>query len=434
MADAAEKTAEAQENSLASFDQITKLGVSSSSSDKDTSSVSTLSSGTISTSVDVNISEADKKLKDFFKWVKASFNTFFEPLKKAWNSHGTSLLESIKTSFNEIMVLAGAVGDSFASVWNNGSGERTFSLIFEIIQNIVDTVGLLAEGLKKAWQQNNVGDSIVQHIFNNFNDMLETIRNITGTTKEWVEKLDFSNLLESINNLLDALEPLNKNIGDGLEWFWKNVLLPMAGWTIEDAIPAFLDLLSGAIKVLNAVIDALKPLAEWLFDNFLKPIAEWTGGVIVTVLETLADALEGISSWISENQTAFQIMTGVVVAFFAVWEATTIAEWIINAGGLIGILGKLKSAINAVTIAKIADKIESIKIIGLYAKDFVVSIGTYGRVHMHSFQKERRRRGHYAVRRIVFFGQTVQAYREAPLSGKAYRGRYLQTARHYQRK
>lgn len=205
MAEAAEAAAEAQENSLASFDQINKLGDSSSSSDTDTSSVGTLNGGTISASVDVDLSDADKKLKDFFKWVKSCFNTFFEPLKKAWNTHGTSLLKSIKTSFDEIMGLAGAVGDSFASVWNNGSGERTFSLILEIIQNIVDTVGLLARALKKAWEQNNVGDSIIQHIFNNFNDMLETIRNITGATKEWVEKLDFSKLLESVNDLLEAL-------------------------------------------------------------------------------------------------------------------------------------------------------------------------------------------------------------------------------------
>lgn len=62
MAKAAEETQKANENSLASFDQINKLGDDSSSTNAtDTSSaVGTLDSGTISTSVDVDISDADK--------------------------------------------------------------------------------------------------------------------------------------------------------------------------------------------------------------------------------------------------------------------------------------------------------------------------------------------------------------------------------------
>ncbi len=67
MATSAEATVEAQENALASFDQINKLADNSSSSDTNASPVvGTLSGNTISTTVDVDTSDADKKLKRFF--------------------------------------------------------------------------------------------------------------------------------------------------------------------------------------------------------------------------------------------------------------------------------------------------------------------------------------------------------------------------------
>ena len=84
MATSAEATVEAQENALASFDQINKLADNSSSSDTNASPVvGTLSGNTISTTVDVDTSDADKKLKDFFYWVKSSFNTIFTPFNPA---------------------------------------------------------------------------------------------------------------------------------------------------------------------------------------------------------------------------------------------------------------------------------------------------------------------------------------------------------------
>lgn len=66
MATSAEATVEAQENALASFDQINKLADNSSSSDTNASPVvGTLSGNTISTTVDVDTSDADKSLKIF---------------------------------------------------------------------------------------------------------------------------------------------------------------------------------------------------------------------------------------------------------------------------------------------------------------------------------------------------------------------------------
>lgn len=376
MAAAAEEAANANENSLASFDKINKLGDSENSSSASTANYSGLSGGTITATADVDTSGAEKKLKSFFKRVKKSFSELFKPLKNAWSTHGKSVTDSAKNAFDNILSLLGEIGDSFKTVWTNGTGEKIVGHILEIFRNIFTTVGNIADRLKTAWTTDNLGTDIIQHSADIFDTILRHVENITDRISDWAGTIDFEPLLSSFDTLLRALEPFADNVGEGLEWFFDNVLLPLASWTIEDVLPVFLKLLSSAVDLLNSAIDAVQPQISWLFDNFLKPVAEWTGGVIVSVLEKLTSVLSDIGTWISENQTAFQVITGIVAAFFAVWEITTIAEWIINAGGLIGIMNKLKSAIAAVTTAKIADKIESLKIIALYVKDFVVAIGT----------------------------------------------------------
>lgn len=189
-----------------------------------------------------------------------------------------------------------------------------------------------------------------------------------------LQAIDFTNLKKALGGLADAVKPLGKTLFSGLEWAYVNIFVPIAKWTIEDALPAFLGVLAGAMEVLSSVIESLKPLALWLFDNFLKPLAAWTGGIIVSVLTNIKDALYGVSDWISKNQGLVQGMTVTVGLFFAAWKVADLLEFVINAGGVVGILGKMKEGLWAVTGAKVADKAETLYLAGLYAKDFLVSL------------------------------------------------------------
>ncbi len=429
MAAAAEEAAEAQENSLASFDQITKLGDSSSSSSDTTDSTvtGTLSGGTISTSVDVDISEADKKFKDFFKWVKSSLKTIFDPFKSAWSKNGAKVIDSAKYAWNglkglfsslgtsletvwsngtgelyisnilrgweDILIIIGDVSNAFKNawddggngtaliqsyfdsciawqdllhtisedfrdIWNNGTGSEIFTNIIQSLTNINDTVTNLQTNFKNAWSENDTGKGIIQDIFDIFNDILSTINSITEDTKEWAAELDFSPLLTSVKSLLDSIEPLTENIGDGLEWFWNNVLLPMAGFTIEEIIPDFLDNLSSAIDVVTSSVEALKPLGKWLWDNFLEPIASWTGGVIATVLEDVGNGLQTIADIISGKlsfSTLIKDLNGLEIAFGSIAAAIGLALGVKAIGGLIAQFPVLLSQIIAQTSALIAN-------------------------------------------------------------------------------
>lgn len=203
------------------------------------------------------------------------------------------------------------------------------------------------------------------------------ISNMASKVKKALEPLksiSFDNLITSLDNLKESAQPLTEKLFSGLEWAWTNIFVPLATWTIEDALPAFLDVLSAWLDVFNSALDALKPLWDWAWDNFLEPVAEWTGGMIVDILKDLAAALEGISTWISNNQGPFDAIVVTILAFAAAWKAVELAEFIMNAGGVVGIINKMKTAIEACTVAKIADKLETVKICALYAKDFVVNM------------------------------------------------------------
>lgn len=352
MAKAAEETQKANENSLASFDQINKLGDDSSSTNAtDTSSaVGTLDSGTISTSVDVDTSDADKKLKDFFYWVKSSFNTIFTPFKQAWDKNGVKVTDSMRFAFEGVWSVIKSIGGSFTDVWSNGTGEQISEHLLGIWTNINNTIGYVSRNFSSAWSDSS-GTKIIQDILDIFNDILDTIENITADTVEWAQNIDFSPLITSFENVTSALKPLTADIFDGIEWFWDNILLPMASWTISTLIPTFLNLLAAAIKVLDSAISALKPMGKWLWDKFLKPIATWTGGIIVGALKGITSALNGVSDWIKNHQTAVEnfavvvgtlgsafaisgIIQGVVSAFAALAAGTSVLTPLITALGV----------------------------------------------------------------------------------------------------
>lgn len=276
-------------------------------------------------------------------------------LTTAWNDNGTgeALIQSYFDRWNALLELIHVIANDFREVWNDGTGIEICSNVFEIITNINETIANLRERFQIAWQENETGKGIIQGILDIFNTILKTINDITLDTEKWSEKLDFSPLLTSIHGLLKSLEPFTENIGSGLEWFYNNVLLPLASWTIENIIPAFLALLSAVIKLLNAVITTFKPLAKWLWDNFLQPIAEWTGGIIVSVINGIADALTSVSDWITEHQTLVQDFVIIVASIGTSLAIAGIINAVVTAftamGGIMGILVTIELGLQTIT-------------------------------------------------------------------------------------
>jgi len=194
--------------------------------------------------------------------------------------------------------------------------------------------------------------------------------------QEVLEKLAvlFGPAIDGFNKLKEAAEPIVKNIGEGLKWFWDEVLVPFGSWVISDAIPAFFNLLAGVFKVLNPILESFKPLGQWLWDSFLVPIATWTGEAFVVAINAVGDALKAIGDWMSENKSVVEGITIALAAFFAAWEITKLMAFIQMSGGVVAAITAMTAAIWSNIAAKIVDKAETIAIIALYAKDFIVSL------------------------------------------------------------
>lgn len=161
--------------------------------------------------------------------------------------------------------------------------------------------------------------------------VIDTVEGFFGKLKQ----IDLTPAKNALHNLWEALKPFGETIGEGLTWFWNNVLVPIGKWVIEDAVPAFLNLLAGAISVLTPIIDAFKESFKWLWDNFLQPIAEWTGGVIVSVLEKLADKLTELGNWITEHKDGVEDFILILSSFAIAWAVVTAAVALWNAIGTI---------------------------------------------------------------------------------------------------
>ena len=69
--------------------------------------------------------------------------------------------------------------------------------------------------------------------------------------KEAILDIDFNPLIKSAKRLWEALKPFAATVGLGLYWFLVEVLVPMAGFVIENTIPAFLNSIAAILEWLT---------------------------------------------------------------------------------------------------------------------------------------------------------------------------------------
>ena len=308
--DDASKKAKKLKQSLAGFDEMNVL--------QDNSSDDSGSSGGASVgataSVGFDLSEYNTALDK----VKSNTDELVEKIKSAFSAIGKGIkFDNLIKSFNN---LKKAVEPLTAKIW---------------------------EGLK--WAVDNILNPLAAWTIE---DAIPAFFDSLSVALTNIGLIDFTALQEKLLILSDSIAPFVDNVGAGLDWFLQNVLVPLAAWTIEDIVPAFLDGLSGAIDIVNMAIDNVKPLLSWLWESILEPIAKWTGGVIASVLNAIGDALK----WIGQNEAAVGYIEGMAIAIGLVSAAlgiykgiTILATAVSTAFGTV--MAFITSPITLVTVA-----------------------------------------------------------------------------------
>lgn len=268
---------------------------------------------------------------------------------------------------DEINNLTTSSDDNSSSSGAGGIDTSGLNLTDDIKQQVSDIENILNgvnfEPLKQSF--NNLKEAIsyfgqgcgkiLDGFYNNFLVPLgnyvitDALPHFFNSTADAIKQINFETITESFNDLWRSLEPFTENIGNGLLWFYDNVLLPLGLWTINDVLPGFLNILTGALDIVNQAITDIQPIWQWFWDNVLSPIVTWTGGVIVDVLNGVGDALK----WISDNEVAMSIIEGVAIAIGLVTGALTlynIAMGVCNVvtGIFAGIMAVLTSPITIV--------------------------------------------------------------------------------------
>lgn len=125
------------------------------------------------------------------------------------------------------------------------------------------------------------------------NDALPRFLNMTADA---IKAIDFNKINAGLSELYKVLTPFTKNVIEGVLFLYEKILLPIGTWTANELLPAFLKDLTVSINALNGVINTFKPAVNYLFEKFLKPIGQITGSLIINTLNGMANAINKVAS------------------------------------------------------------------------------------------------------------------------------------------
>lgn len=237
----------------------------------------------------------------------------------------------------------GGKGSKGSAGTGSGGGLPMPSVDFGSLAQGDTVVDALTEKMEKLWNAIKTGvQPAIDALKRLWNEGLSELKDFS-----WKALLDFYNLflvpvgnwvlgeglprlIDGLNNGLmainwdkinaglagmwSALAPFAIKIGEGLLWFYENALIPLGTWTMNEAVPRFLETLTTVISILNTVLDAIKPVFEWFWDNILLPLAQWTGGAFLDIWDGINAALRDFGNWCKEHQEIVSKVIAVVTA------------------------------------------------------------------------------------------------------------------------
>ena len=133
-----------------------------------------------------------------------------------------------------------------------------------------------------------------------------------------LQEISFENLKISLSSLGQAAADLGAVLGETLLHTWHNVLVPLARWTIEEAAPAAVNLLTAALQGLAAVAAPVLEALRGLFQQ-LSPMFAALGDSCIAMLNGLTDFLTGVfsGSWAAAWEGLGAILKGAVNSVIA---------------------------------------------------------------------------------------------------------------------
>ena len=196
----------------------------------------------------------------------------------AWMSASQGVTEAMNGAFGQIDGLIQSVGQSFLHVWDNGTGTETCNLILGIITSISKIVEELAGGFKEAWDSAGVGESIVQKIWNVFNNLLGIVKTVLDSVGKFVGMIDWKPILDGIDLISGALDDITAIFDEGLQ----KIMDCLFGGDFSGAGQALSDTFQEAIDYVTEFIASI----DWmqLGMDVAQNISDGIGAIIEFIM------------------------------------------------------------------------------------------------------------------------------------------------------
>lgn len=273
------KSAKKAEGNLASFDKLEVIGDKGDSSGGGGQDIDF--SGQI---------EQSGKLLDFLNKVKELMAQIFEPFKKAWDTTGMLVVNSLKNAFIGVKSLISSVLGSLFEVWTNGTGQTIIENILTRVSLVLDIIGGISQALSKAWNNAGNGTAIIQDIANIFIAMQNITNSIYENIKKWVLSPGFQ----------EALNVVVQIVKDILDWCSQiaNWIVQMYDTYLSPVVDKILNCISKIIVAIGSVWNFLKPIIDQTIKN-LKTTLEPAIKMISNTIGGIIDALSGVMDFIT---------------------------------------------------------------------------------------------------------------------------------------
>lgn len=258
------------------------------------------------------------KLLESFELLGEGVEAFVGAFQDAWNKDdlGQSVIQSMIDHATALLDLVNAIGRDLIDVWNAGYGERIWGNILTTVRNINKIIGGFYVQLKKAWDKNDKGRKIWEKILGIVEEVTNFFKELSEITVDWVDDLDFNPLLDGVLSLLDGFKKLQQVLNGKFKTVYEKILLPLAKWTIEKAVPKLLEAMGNALEFIADVIDDIP-------EGVLIGLASAIAGLGTAVL--LFKGGQMIASGISAVAGALKLLVSTVAAHPIMILATAIA-------------------------------------------------------------------------------------------------------------
>lgn len=308
------------------------------------------------------IGDQTKYIADAYDSLSGKSFTMSNQLGAAWATLKATITPILIQIINLVTAAANAITQLFAVL----GGRGTYLKAIDYSKDWADTTKAGA-GAAKEWKNQLLGFDEINRLeepssggggggaaMPDYENMFEEakvsefLEKIAAKFRELKDSLDFEPIRKAIEALKTSLTNLGEVILKGLGWAWDNVLVPLAHWTIEEAVPKAIELLAAAFDFLRAVLEKLAPIFEWIWDNILSPLAEWTGDLFIAALETIADLFHDLTDLLDGNMTFSEFLDQLTPAESILLAVATAVIAVNTALGLFNAVAGIVSVVSGV--------------------------------------------------------------------------------------